>query len=97
MPYVLHTKIFWDEAHAASLAWAFLNVAFGFVVSTTGVYYAGKAFLQDDVRWFKEASCTEGAEFYGNHLWDNPGLSNASSAYVDVVLGCCVDGKTCGS
>ena len=56
MPYVLHTKIFWDEAHAASLAWAFLNVAFGFVVSTTGVYYAGKAFLQDDVRWFKEAS-----------------------------------------
>lgn len=35
---------------------------------------------------------------YGNHLWENPGgLSNASSAYVDVVLGCCVDGKTCGS
>ena len=96
MPYVLHTKIFWQETTAPALAWAALNVAFGLLVSTSGVYYAAKAFLQDHVRFFHEADCAEGAKFWGNDLW-GADLSNTSRAYVEVVLGCCVDGATCGN
>ena len=97
LPYVLHTKIFWAELTAPKLAWAALNVAFGFVVSGAGVYYAGKAFLADHVRFFHEDSCTEGAKFWGNDLWEQPHLKHTSKAWIEIVQGCCVDGTSCGS
>lgn len=97
LPYLLHTKIFWAELSWPRLCWAALNIAFGFLVSGAGVYYAGKAFLADHVRFFHENSCTEGAKFWGNDLWEQADLKHTANAWIEIVQGCCIDGTSCGS
>lgn len=95
MPFVLHAKLFWNDYSVAGLTFTVLNIAFGLFVSVTGFYYALRDLMRGDVRIFQEDACLEGAEFWGNQLWQDH-ISHDTNAYKTIVRGCCHHGHTCG-
>lgn len=95
LPYILHAKLFWDSYTYLQIVFAMLNVAFGFFVAVTGVFFAIRALNRQHAAIFKEDACLEGADFWGNSLW-NRNLTPQHHAYKTIVVGCCHHGHTCG-
>ncbi|KAJ8600971.1 hypothetical protein CTAYLR_006307 [Chrysophaeum taylorii] len=96
VPFILHCKVFWSRYSRLGIAFVALNVAFGLVVSVTGCYYAFRDLFRESVTFFNESNCREGADFWGDFLWDHP-LDEHSKAYKTVVVDCCQRGHGCGN
>ena len=68
----------------------------GLFISGTGMYFNAEALATTKFNLFHPDSCKEGAHFWGNQMWD-PKLPPNASAYVQLVIGCCANGTSCGS
>lgn len=80
---------------ARAVLYAFF-AAGGMFISCTGVYF-NLAGLVDagDFELFQEKSCREGANFWGDYMW-NASLSRNTTAYQTLIIGCCENVDTCG-
>ena len=77
-----------------------INATGGVFISLTGLWYNLDALALEaaahQLRWFHELHCKEGAHFWGSEMWD-PSLPVNSTAYQTLIVGCCVNGTSCGA
>ena len=96
LPYLLYFQLYGDELSRGRKLNFAVNLVGGLVISGTGTYYNVKDLFEGSFHMFKEESCTEGAYFWGNDMWDAD-LANTTLAYQTLVVGCCEQGLTCGN
>lgn len=74
-----------------------INAIVGLFITATGVYFNVSNLLKEDLALFHEKTCKSGAHYWGTQgMWE----TNLSKVDVDavqqLVIGCCVNGSTCG-
>ena len=69
----------------------------GLFISGCGLYFNLSGLVAEGhFQLFTEATCREGAHFWGDDMW-NAALDPNTTAYQTLVVGCCQNGSTCGS
>lgn len=95
LPFVFAIAMFRDELPPWKIAFFTFNALVGLFITLTGIYFNAAGLTDTSFQFFRESTCKEGAEFWGNDMWDRQ-LSETSTAYETLVVGCCQEGTMCG-
>jgi len=94
LPFVFSLTLRWGSLSFGLRALYILGAVSGVFIAIAGLLLNIEALLAPEVRPF-HAQCRQGAHFWGGDMW-NPRLSLTSDAFQTLVVGCCVNGSTCG-